>query len=479
MTSTPQGSPGGIPLTRWSQRATWASMVGAVADWYDYFLYGTAAALVLGKLYFPGSVANGTLAAFATFAVGFFFRPVGSAVFGHFGDRIGRKRMLSLTLLLMGGASTLIGVLPTYSQIGMAAPALLVLLRAVQGFAVGGEWGGAVLLAVETSPQGQRALRGSVVQTGAFIGLVLADGVYLILTYTMSAHAFDTWGWRVPFLISVVILTLGYWVRRGVLETPLFEQVKKKGRLHKLPLWSALKTHPAAFFTIIGMYIGPNVVTYIVLTFAISYAKNRAGVSDNAMLMASMIAAGGSLITIPLAARWGDRRGYVRVYVVGAIVAIAFAFPFIWSLDSGNILAIVLTALVLVAVGDATMVAVQQPIFADLFDIEFRYSGAGFSYGVGAALGGVSPFIATLLVQAGGGSGTYPAIYLIGIVAVSLTTTVLVRQRIRLDRATAELPQAEPALGEAWVGAPDNAPRVSPAVSGSEPAIRSQEDRSA
>ena len=164
------------------------------------------------------------------------------------------------------------------------------------------------------------------------------------------------------------------------------------------------------------------------------------------------------------------------MYVVGAIVAIAFAFPFIWSLDSGNILAIVLTALVLVAVGDATMVAVQQPIFADMFDIEFRYSGAGFSYGAGAALGGVSPFIATLLVQAGG-SGTYPAIYLIGIVAVSLMTTVLVRQRIRLDRATAELPQAEPAQVEAWVGAPDNALRVSPAVSGSEPAIRSQEDQ--
>ena len=227
-------------------------------------------------------------------------------MFGHFGDRIGRKApVLALTLLLMGGASTLIGVLPTYSQIGMAAPALLVLLRAVQGFAVGGEWGGAVLLAVETSPRGERALRGSVVQTGAFIGLLLADGIYLILTYSMSAQAFDTWGWRVPFLISVVILTLGYWVRRGVLETPLFEQVKKRGRIHKLPLWSALKKHPGAFFTIIGMYIGPNVVTYIVLTFAISYAKNRAGVSDHAMLLASMVAAGGGLITIPLAARWG------------------------------------------------------------------------------------------------------------------------------------------------------------------------------
>jgi MHS family shikimate/dehydroshikimate transporter-like MFS transporter len=440
-------------------------MVGAVADWYDYFLYATVSALVLGKLFFPGDIADGTLAAFATFAVGFFFRPVGSVVFGHFGDRIGRKRMLALTLLLMGGSSTLIGVLPTYSQIGIAAPVLLVLLRAVQGFAVGGEWGGATLLAVESAPRGERALRGSVVQTGAFVGLLLANGICLILTYSLSEHAFDTWGWRVPFLISVVILTLGYWVRRGVLETPQFEQAKKQGRVHRLPLWSALRKHPGALFTIVGMYIGPNVLTYIVLTFAISYAKGRAGVSADVLLLASMVASAGCLITVPLAAKWGDRKGYVRVYVAGAVVAIALSFPFIWILDSGNALAIVLASLLMLAVGDAAMVAVQQPIFTDLFDTEFRYSGAGFAYQLGSALGGVSPFIATALVGVGGGTATYPAIYLAAICAVSLITTVLVRRRIRLNHATAGGPPA----GES-AGPRDDVVPVSPAVSDSESA---------
>jgi MHS family shikimate/dehydroshikimate transporter-like MFS transporter len=438
-------------------------MVGAVADWYDYFLYGTVSALVLGKLYFPGSIADGTLAAFATFAVGFFFRPVGSVVFGHFGDRIGRKRMLALTLLLMGGSSTLIGVLPTYSQIGIAAPALLVLLRAVQGFAVGGEWGGATLLAIESAPRGQRAFRGSVVQTGAFVGLLLANGITLILTYSLSKNSFDTWGWRLPFLISVIILSLGYWVRRGVLETPQFEQAKKQGRIHKLPLWSALKKSPSAVLTIVGMYIGPNVATYLVLTFAISYAHSRAGVSSNVMLLAAMVASAGGLITIPLVAKWGDRKGYVRVYVAGAIVTILLSFPFIWSLDSGNAVAIVVAAFAMMAIGDAAMVAVQQPIFTDLFDTEFRYSGAGFSYQLGSAVGGVSPFIATALVEADGGSGTYPAIYLIGILAISLITAVVVRRRIRLNHAAAELaPVAD------VVGAPGDETHVRPTVSSGE-----------
>jgi MHS family shikimate/dehydroshikimate transporter-like MFS transporter len=304
-----------------------------------------------------------------------------------------------------------------------------------------------------------------VVQTGAFVGLLLANGICLILTYSLSEHAFDTWGWRVPFLISVVILTLGYWVRRGVLETPQFEQAKKQGRVHRLPLWSALRKHPGALFTIVGMYIGPNVLTYIVLTFAISYAKGRAGVSADVLLLASMVASAGCLITVPLAAKWGDRKGYVRVYVAGAVVAIALSFPFIWILDSGNALAIVLASLLMLAVGDAAMVAVQQPIFTDLFDTEFRYSGAGFAYQLGSALGGVSPFIATALVGVGGGTATYPAIYLAAICAVSLITTVLVRRRIRLNHATAGGPPA----GES-AGPRDDVVPVSPAVSDSESA---------
>src|SRR5882762_1820226 len=184
-----------------ARAATWASMIGAVADWYDYFLYGTAAALVIGPLYFPGSVAHGTLAAFGTFAVGFVFRPIGSICFGHFGDKLGRKRMLVLTMVLMAAASTLIGLLPTYAEIGIAAPILLVLLRAIQGFSVGGEYGGAALMAVESAPPGERALRGSVVQNGAYLGLLLANGVFLLFSQLLSNEAFQAWGWRIPFLL--------------------------------------------------------------------------------------------------------------------------------------------------------------------------------------------------------------------------------------------------------------------------------------
>ncbi|OOP60505.1 hypothetical protein BMF89_16700 [Arthrobacter sp. SRS-W-1-2016] len=427
-------------------------MIGAVADWYDFFIYGTASALVLGRLFFPGSLAQGTLAAFATFAVGFLFRPIGSVVFGHFGDRIGRKRMLALTLVIMGGSSTLIGLLPTHNQIGIAAPVLLVVLRALQGFAVGGEWGGATLLAIESAPNGKRATRSSVVQSGAFVGLLLANAMYLILSAVLPSDSFDAWGWRIPFLVSAVILGIGYWIRRGVPETPEFEAVKKQGLIKKVPLIAALKKHPIAVLTIIGMYLGPNVVTYIVLTFSIPFAKAQAGVSSTVLLTASLVAAGGSLITIPLAAKWGDRKGYLRVYLTGAMITVVFAFPFIWALSSGNAVNIVLAAVVMLVIGAAPMVAVQQPIFTDLFDAEFRYSGAGFSYGLGAAIGGMSPFVATALSQADGGKGMYPTLYLIGMVMISVVTGVLVRREIHRNHISGGLTEPTNVHPSAAVG---------------------------
>src|SRR5437588_5624166 len=306
-------APPSLSRTR-ARIATWASMVGAVADWYDYFLYGTAAAIVFGPLYFPGSVARGTLAAFATFAVGFFFRPVGSIVFGHFGDKLGRKRMLVLTMVLMGGASALIGLLPTYSQIGIAAPILLVTLRAIQGFAVGGEYGGAALMAVESAPPGEKALRGSVVQSGAFLGLLLANGAFFLFASNLSDDAFKAWGWRIPFLLSVVILAVGYWVRRSAQDTPEFEQVKQAGKVVKIPLLSAIRKQPTSFFIIIGLYLGANVATYTVLTFAIAYGTVYAHVDKRVLLIATMTAAAVGLVTIPLAAKHGDKKGYLRVF---------------------------------------------------------------------------------------------------------------------------------------------------------------------
>jgi MHS family shikimate/dehydroshikimate transporter-like MFS transporter len=412
------------------RRAAWASMIGAIAEWYDYFLYGTAAALVLGKLYFPGSVSQGILAAFATFAIGFFFRPVGAAVFGHFGDRLGRQRMLVLTMIMMGGASTVIGFLPTYSQIGIAAPLILVLIRAIQGLAVGGEYGGAALMAIESAPAGQKALRGSLVQSGAFIGLLIANGMFFIFASILSSEAFESWGWRVPFLLSAVIVLVGYWLRRTTPESPEFEKAKTQGKVVKLPLMTALRKHPKSFVIIIGLYLGANVATYMVLTFGISYGATYAGLDRNALLMATTIAAAVALVTIPLAARCADKIGYFRVFAFGALVTIAMAFPFFWSLHSGNELLIVLATVIVLAVGCGSMVAVQQPIFTQLFEVEFRYSGAGFAAGLGAAIGGLSPFIATGLVTAGGGTATYPALYMIGIGVLTLLTAIWMRKKI-------------------------------------------------
>jgi MHS family shikimate/dehydroshikimate transporter-like MFS transporter len=408
-------------------------MVGAIADWYDYFLYGTAAALVLGPLYFPGSNATaGTLAAFATFAVGFFFRPVGSIFFGHFGDRIGRKRMLVLTMVLMGGSSTLIGVLPTYGQIGVAAPVLLVVLRAIQGFAVGGEWGGATLMAVESAPAHRKAFFGSVVQIGAYVGLLVATGAFYLFSSVLSDSAFMSWGWRIPFLVSAVILVIGFWVRRGAADTPEFRSVRQEGRVRKIPLLSALRENPKSFLIIVGMRLGENVANYMVLTFAIDYATAQAGVDKNVLLIALIVTSAASLFTVPLIARYADRYGYYRVYVFGAAAGICLAFPFFWSLDTGNTLVIILATFVTLTAAEIAMAAVQQPIFTELFDTEFRYSGAGFAYQFTAAVGGgLTPLIAAWLVDTDGGSGDLAAGYTAVVCAIALATTVAVRQRIR------------------------------------------------
>jgi MHS family shikimate/dehydroshikimate transporter-like MFS transporter len=413
-------------------------MVGAIAEWYDYFLYGTAAALVVGPLYFPGDVGKSTLAAFASFAVGFFFRPLGSIFFGHFGDRIGRKKMLVITMVLMGAASTLIGVLPTFAQIGVAAPILLIVLRALQGFAGGGEWSGASLLAVESAPRNERAYRGSVVQSGAFVGLLVGDGAFFLFRTLLSNSSFLSWGWRVPFLLSAVILALGYWVRRGAQDTPEFEEVKREGRVKKVPLWSALKAQPKSFVIIVAMFIGPMIATYMVLTFAISYATTHSGVTESTLLLAQMIASAASLVTIPILAKYADRFGWFRTSVLGALVVIALAFPFFWSLDSGNSWSIIIVTVGMLAIGASAQVAVQQPIFTQLFSPEFRYSGAGFAYEFGGAFGGLSPLISAFLVEVGGGSGTGPAVYIAITAAVTLLMTIAVRKRIRAIQFGAE-----------------------------------------
>src|SRR5918994_776213 len=276
-----------------------ASLIGTTIEWYDFFIYGTAAALVFPALFFPEfSETAGTLAAFATFGVGFFARPVGGVIFGHFGDRIGRKTMLVLTLTIMGVATTLIGLMPTYEQIGIWAPLLLVVLRFAQGLGVGGEWGGAVLMAVEHSPREKRGFFGSWPQMGVPAGLILSNLIFLAVSSLPEAQ-FMAWGWRVPFLISILLVAVGLFIRLRIMESPAFQEIKDSGSASEKPLADLVKTHKRDVLTAMGMRIAENGTFYVLTVFVLTYGEEALGLGKNTMLTGVMIAAALGLVTIP------------------------------------------------------------------------------------------------------------------------------------------------------------------------------------
>jgi MHS family shikimate/dehydroshikimate transporter-like MFS transporter len=406
-----------------ARRAAFGSFVGAVIDWYDFILYGLVAALVFNKEFFPNvSPAIGTLAAFATFGVGFLFRPLGGVVFGHFGDRLGRKRMLVLTIVIMGSATALIGLLPSFASIGWWAPVLLVTLRAVQGFAVGGEWGGAALMAVESAPPKKKALYSSGVQVGYSVGLILATGFVMLMSSVTTDEAFTQWGWRVPFVASIVLVAFGLWVRSSVeesqeftekverLEAELGEQSRKR-----IPLVKALTKHPKAFLQIIGLRFVELFSMYIVTTFALSYSTNELGMERSFMLNVGLLVGALGMVTIPLFAWLSDRYGRRRVYMLGSALGAVCAFPFFAMLEGGSMIGTVIFAVLLVNIAHDMVVSVQQPLFTEMFGAEYRYSGAGVGYQVASAVGGgFTPFIAAALVTVSGGSWHLVAVYLAG-----------------------------------------------------------------
>ncbi|MGV9735635.1 shikimate transporter [Rhodococcus aetherivorans] len=406
-----------------ARRAAFGSFVGAVIDWYDFILYGLVAALVFNKEFFPNvSPAIGTLAAFATFGVGFLFRPLGGVVFGHFGDRLGRKRMLVLTIVIMGSATALIGLLPSFASIGWWAPVLLVTLRAVQGFAVGGEWGGAALMAVESAPPKKKALYSSGVQVGYSVGLILATGFVMLMSSVTTDEAFTQWGWRVPFVASIVLVAFGLWVRSSVeesqeftekverLEAELGEQSRKR-----IPLVEALTKHPKAFLQIIGLRFVELFSMYIVTTFALSYSTNELGMERSFMLNVGLLVGALGMVTIPSFAWLSDRYGRRRVYMLGSALGAVCAFPFFAMLEGGSMIGTVIFAVLLVNIAHDMVVSVQQPLFTEMFGAEYRYSGAGVGYQVASAVGGgFTPFIAAALVTVSGGSWHLVAVYLAG-----------------------------------------------------------------
>ncbi|MBV1698730.1 MAG: MHS family MFS transporter [Hyphomicrobiales bacterium] len=402
-----------------------ASAIGTTIEWYDFLIYGTAASLVLNKLYFPThDPLVGKLLAIGTIGVGFFARPIGAIILSHFGDRLGRKSMLILTLVSMGLATTVIGLLPTYASIGVAAPILLVACRLVQGIAVGGEWGGAVLMAVEHAPPHQRGLFGSVVQVGFPLGLALGTASFFSLGHLTDAQ-FAAWGWRLPFLASAVLVIIGLFIRLRVEETPDFKRVVTEAKIARFPVLETIRRHPKDLLIGLGARITEISWIYVITIFGLSYAVTNLGLSRNLVLGAIALGAAGELITIPLFGHLSDRLGRRTIYLLGCVAAICLAFPIFWAIGTRDSTIVVLAFVVGMSVGHGIMYGVQASFLSEMFPSHLRYSGASLGYQIAAPIGGgLVPLAAAALVGTSHGT-TWPVSILMIVIAAITFLAVL------------------------------------------------------
>ncbi|MCE9670058.1 MHS family MFS transporter [Myxococcus stipitatus] len=420
-----------------------ASFIGTAIEWYDFFLYGTAAALVFNRLFFPSfDPLTGTMAAFGTFAVGFVARPLGGVVFGHYGDRLGRKAMLSATLMLMGVATFAVGLLPTYEHVGAWAPALLVLLRLVQGFGLGGEWGGAVLMAVEHAPAHRRGFYGSWPQMGAPAGLLVATAVFNVFSRLPEAD-FIAWGWRVPFLLSAVLIGMGVFIRLKVAESPVFRARPKQEEQASLPVLDALRQYPRQILLAMGARFAENGFFYIITTFVLSYGTERLGLPRTTILNGVLVATAVHLVAIPTFGAASDRFGRRPIYLAGALGCGLMAFPFFWLVDTREA-ALITSAITLGIVAHAAMYGPQASFFSELFGTRVRYSAASLGYQLASVFaGGLSPFIATALLARSGGQSWPVSLYMVVLAAITLVSVWLSAETFRA-RLTEEAPGNAP-----------------------------------
>lgn len=410
-----------------------SSVVGNVIEQFDFAIYGSMAALVFGPLFFPEfSPLAGTLAALATFAVGFVARPLGSIFFGHYGDRIGRKSMLVLCLLIAGSATFLMGVLPTYAAIGIWAPVLLVTVRFVQGFSFGGEYAGAVLMVAEYAPVERRGFFSGFVPAGSPVGLMLANGTVLLVAL-MPREEFLAWGWRLPFLFSIVLVAIGLYIRLKIYETPAFRRVRETGTEARMPIVDVLRRSPGRVLLAGGISFGFAAIFYITIIFLLSYGTSQLGISGSMLLVGTIIGAVFQIATILGFNALSDRVGRRPVIIGGALVSAAFAFPFFWLLQTG-VPALVWLAITVMMVSSGAIYGPLAVLLAELFGTRLRYSGASIGYQLGATVGGgFSPLIAASILAWSGGGPWPVSLYLVVVGLVAAACTYLLTETVRAD----------------------------------------------
>ncbi|MFF7795945.1 MFS transporter [Streptomyces olivaceus] len=428
--------------TALAKRAAVASLVGTAVEWYDYFIFGTASALVFGDLFFPNEddPIIGTLSAFAVFGVGFFARPVGGVVFGHFGDKFGRKAALVTTLMMMGGSTFLIGLMPTTDHIGIWAPILLVLLRLVQGFGVGGEWGGASLVAVEYAPPDKRGAYGSFPQIGNAVGLVLSTAVFALVSMLPDDQLFS-WGWRLPFLLSAVLIGVGLFIRFRLTETPTFqaaqdemeEKSAQEKAEEKLPVTELFRRFRRPLLLAMGMRLGEAVFGYIILTIGLTFAENYTDIPRTHVLVASSVAAAAAIFTYYWFGQLSDRIGRRAVFVIGSVVGIIVTFPFFWILDADALVLTYVIYTVAYAIGVGAVYGVEPAFFAELFSTKVRYTGLSLSAQIPSVLIGLWPLASTALLAATDGDPWPIALITVVCLLIGLVCALLAPETNKID----------------------------------------------
>ena len=415
------------------RRVVFASLIGATIEWYDFFLYGVVAGIVFNKLYFPaGNEYVSTMLAYATFAVGFLARPLGGVIFGHFGDKIGRKSMLVLTLMIMGIATVLIGLLPTYNQIGIAAPLLLLVLRVLQGIGLGGEWGGAVLMAYEYAPEHKRGFYACIPQIGLAIGLCLASGLVGLMSQSLTDAQFLEWGWRVGFIASFVLVVVGIYIRMSITETPDFERVKAAGAEARVPFLDMIRTYPREVLLGMGARYIDGVFFNIFGVFSVGYLANVIKIPRTDALWAVSASAFVMIFSIPVFGWLSDRLGRPRTYAIGSFLLALTVIPLFMAFNTGNNTIVMAALIVAFGIVYAMCYGPEAALFADLFDARVRYTGISFVYQFsGIFASGITPNIAQALFEANGKQPWYIAYYVIFAALVSMFSAIAIGRIVR------------------------------------------------